>query len=120
MATWTVLGCWTSRAGPIDEVLASKDKQAQPQFDTSQLDRWRAELGQREQAIAKAVRDTQIAVSQTRFEAKYGEDAYNELERRAVEFAHSGHPVAEQFKQALASSPDHVLTAAQILTELGL
>ena len=114
------LGLLDFKGQPIDEVLASKDKQPQPQLDTSQLDRRLAELDQREQAIAQAERRTTVMASKTDFVAEHGKAAYDELDRRSVELVQTGHPVAQQFVQAVGTSPDPVSTAAQILAELGL
>ena len=66
------LGLLDFKGKPIDQILTSKDKQAQPQFDTSQLDQRLSMLDQREQAIAMAERRTTVMASKTDFVAEHG------------------------------------------------
>ena len=106
------------RGQPIDQVLASKDKQPQP--DTSQFDRQIAELNRHGQEVAAAERRATVAASRIDFVSEFGKAAYDELDRRSMELMQSGHPVAAQFQQAVVSSPDPISTAAQILHQLGV
>jgi hypothetical protein len=112
------LGLLDFRGQPIDQVLASKGKPPEGQFDTSQLAQHVAELNRHGQEVAAAERRTTVAASRTDFVSQYGKAAYDELDRRSIELVRSGHPVAAQFVQAVQTSPDPVSTAAQMLYQL--
>jgi hypothetical protein len=114
------LGLLDFKGTPIEDVLASKDKQQQPQFDTSQLVRHIEQLNQYGQAIATAEKRANFAASKADFVAEHGKGAYNEIDRLSIELVQSGHPVGQQFYQAVLSSSDPVTTAAQFLAELGV
>jgi len=114
------LGLLDFKGAPIDQIL-TKDKAAPGQQATDpQLAQHYAELNRHGQEVAQAERRTAVALSETRFISRHGADAYDALDRLSIELAQSGHPVGQQFVQAVQTSSDPVSTAAQILAELGL
>ena len=114
------LGLLDFKGTPIDDVLASKDKPLQAQIDTSELAKHINQLNEYGQAISQAERRSTFAASKTDFVAEYGKAAYAEIDQRSTELAQSGHPVAQEFVQAVKASSDPVATAAQLLHQLGL
>jgi len=113
------LGLLEFKGTPIGDVLASKGKEAQPQPDNSQFDRQVAELNRHGAEVAAAERRATVAASRIDFVSEHGKAAYDELDRRSLELVQSGHPVAQQFVQAVQGSQDPIGTAAQILHQLG-
>ena len=114
------LGLLDFKGAPIEDVLASKDKPAQGQFDTSQLAQHYAQLNEYGQAVAAAESRANFSASKADFVSEYGKAAYNQIDQLSVELAQSGHPVGQQFVQAVKASADPVTTAAQLLHQMGL
>jgi len=114
------LGLLDFKGQPIDQIL-TKDKQPQGQQATDpRLAEYVAQLNEYGQAVSKAEQRANFSASKADFVSEYGKAAYNQIDQLSVELAHSGHPVAQQFLQAVQTSSDPVTTAAQLLHQLGV
>jgi len=114
------LGLLDFKGAPIDQIL-TKDKQPQgQQAGDPRLAEYVAQLNEYGQAVSKAEQRANFSASKADFVSEYGKQAYNQIDQLSVELAHSGHPLGQQFVEAVKTSSDPVVTAAQLLHQLGL
>jgi len=103
---------------PLDQVLASKDQQ--PQANDPRLAQHIAQLNEWGQAVAQAESRANFSASKADFVSEYGMAAYNPIDPLSVALAQCGHPLGQHFVQAVKSSAEPVLAAAQLLHQMGL
>ena len=114
------LGLLDFKGTPIDQVLASKDKAAEPQQDASEYARHIEQLNRYAQEVNATEKRAHFLADKVDFVSEHGKAAYDGLDQMTIAFTQSGHPAVQQFVQAVRTSSEPVTTAARLLFQLGV